>query len=129
MLKIHEITDARGELSGIYLDYDADSKSLLLVDNQGTWGLPLVALEKVLSRYGAPFDREAHVTRVAWLDLGDGKHLRHVRHLAGYDVVERDYLVLELGDGSEPYCAQGASVAPALQHLARAVRARAGSSS
>lgn len=124
MLKIHEMTDASGELSGIYLDYDVDSKSLVLVDAQARWSLPFVALERVLSRYGAPFDPEAHVTRVASLDLGDGKRLQHVRHLAGYDVVERDYVVLELGDDSEPQCAHGATVAPALQHLARALAAR-----
>jgi hypothetical protein len=61
---------------------------------------------------------------VAWLDLGAGRRLEHVRHLAGYDVVERDYLVLELGDGSEPHCAHGAIVAAALQHLARAFVAK-----
>jgi hypothetical protein len=42
-----------------------------------------------------------------------------VRHLAGYDVVKRDYLVLEAG-GTEALCAPGATVAAALQHLARA---------
>jgi len=121
MFKIHEVTDAHGELSGVYLDHDGDSGSVALVDVEGRRRLPQRALEKVLSRYGAPFDAEARVTPVAELDLGDGKRLRHVRHLAGYDVVQRDYLVLELGDGAEPSCAHGATVATALQHLARAL--------
>lgn len=121
MLKIHEVTDARGELYGIYLDYDGDSQSpLVLVDAEGSWPLPLAALERVLSRYGAPFDPDARVTRLDSLALGGGKRLQHVRHLAGYDVVQRDYLVLELGDDGEPHCAHGATVAAALQHLARA---------
>ena len=120
MLKIHEVTDASGELSGIYLDYETASESLVLVDTAGRRRLPFVALEKVITRFGAPFDPEARVTRVQSLDLGGGRRLEHVRHLAGYDVVERDYVVLELADGREAHCAHGATVAAALQHLARA---------
>src|SRR5262245_10684187 len=116
MLKIHEVTTEAGELSDIVLRVAADSSQLELVDAEGTFGLPRLALEKVLTRYGAPFDPEARITQVAELDLGDGERLRHVRHLAGYDVVERDYLVLDR-DGAESVCAPGATVAAALQHL------------
>jgi hypothetical protein len=49
--------------------------------------------------------------------------LRHVRHLAGYDVIARDYLVHDRGDGTEPLCAMATRVAAALAHLAR-VRAQ-----
>ena len=77
------------------------------------------ALEKVMARYGAPFDPEAHVAVIGELELGDGRRLRQVRHLAGYDVIARDYLVLEPVEG-ESLCALGTTVAGALQFLARA---------
>jgi len=119
MLKIHELTDSKGELAGVYLRALEHEGWLELVDSEGPRLLPTLALERVLVRYGAPFDPEARVTVVAELELGEGRRLRHVRHLAGYDVVERDYLVLDVGEG-EALCAPGATVAAALGHLARA---------
>lgn len=121
MLKIHEVTTPSGDLSGVYLR--AAHATLEIVDESGAWPVPAGALEKVLTRYGAPFDPEARIIEVAELSLGEGKRLRHVQHLAGYDVVMRDYLVLESGD-DEVLCAPGATVAGALQHLARAVAAQ-----
>jgi hypothetical protein len=125
MLKIHELTGEHGELEAVYLRVaEGASQALEIVDASGALRLPPGALEKVLARYGAPFDPEAPITLVAQLELGGGLRLRQVRHLAGYDVVPRDYLVLDLGQG-EPLCAFGATVAAALQHLARAaVRAK-----
>lgn len=118
MLKIHESTNPAGELDGIYLRLAADA-ALEIVDASGALAIPHGALEKVIERYGAPFDPEARIDVVAELQLGAAGKLRHVRHLAGYDVVKRDYLVLE-AEGSETLCAPGATVAAALQHLARA---------
>jgi hypothetical protein len=118
VLKIHE-TDAEGRLSGVYLRVpDGAPGSLEIVEESGALALPPQALEKVLERYGAPFDAEAEIVVVAELDLGDGRKLKHVRHLAGYDVVPRDYLVLD-GTGAEALCAMAATVAGALLHLAR----------
>jgi hypothetical protein len=117
MLKIHELTTPAGDLAGVYLR--AEAARLEIVDESGALPLPAGALEKVLERYGAPFDPEARIIAVAELALGDGRRLRHVQHLAGYDVVMRDYLVLESIEG-EALCAPGATVAGALQHLARA---------
>jgi hypothetical protein len=117
MLKIHELTDEQGQYSGVYLQ--VDDGSLQIVDAHGALSVPRGALEKVLERYGAPFDPDAAITVVGELALGAGQRLRQVRHLAGYDVVPRDYLVLDLGVG-EPLCCFGATVAAALQHLARA---------
>jgi hypothetical protein len=82
-----------------------------------------VALASVTTRYGAPFDPEAPISVVATLDLGDGRALRHVRHLAGYDVIARDYLVYE-GAAPEASCALATTIARALEHLAQAVRTR-----
>jgi hypothetical protein len=117
-MKIHEITDQQGEYSGVHLRIVGDGV-LEIADAQGALLVPPGALEKVLERYGAPFDSEAPIAVVAELELGGGRRLRQVRHLAGYDVVPRDYLVLDRGEG-EPLCCFGATVAAALQHLARA---------
>jgi hypothetical protein len=122
MLKIHELTDGLGQLAGIYLRVGPEG-SLQIVDAGGALTLPAGALEKVMARYGAPFDDEAPISVVAELELGGGRRVRQVRHLAGYDVVPRDYVVLDLGEG-EPLCALGAAIAGALQHLGRAELAR-----
>lgn len=120
MLKIHELTDSSGELACVYLRVAERAGWLELVEPDGSRLVPALALEKVLGRYGAPFDPEARITVAGELELGEGQRLRHVRHLAGYDVVERDYLVLD-GIEGEALCAPGATVAAALQHLARAM--------
>ncbi len=122
MLKIHEAIAEGGELSSVYLRVTAPAGGLEIVTADGSFALPPGALERVLERYGAPFDRQAPITEVAELALGAGRTLRHVRHLAGYDVVPRDYLVLvdETGEG---LCAHGASVTAPLLHLARALAA------
>jgi len=119
-MKIHEVTAPDGRLSGIYLRLTSDApEALEIVDADGVQAVPEGALEKVLARYGAPFDSDARIIVVAELALSPGKRLRHVQHLAGYDVVMRDYLVLD-AEGAEPLCAPGATVAAALQHLASA---------
>ncbi len=117
MFRIHEFSSASGELSSVYLRTTDDQ--LLLVSGERQWPLPRGALRAVLTRYGAPFDREARSSEIANLPLGDGECLRHVRHLAGYDVIARDYLVYEPPDG-EALCALAATVTAALLHLGRA---------
>jgi hypothetical protein len=72
-----------------------------------------------MRRYGAPFDPEATIAVMATLPLADGRELRHVRHLAGYDVIARDYLVFEVAPGVS-VCALATTIAGALAHLARA---------
>jgi hypothetical protein len=119
MLKVHELTSDTGALEGVFLRVTAGGALLELVEPSGTLPVPSGALEKVMVRYGAPFDADARIDVVGELDLGDGRRLRQVRHLAGYDVIARDYLVLEQRDG-ESLCALGTTVAGALQHLARA---------
>jgi hypothetical protein len=122
LLKIHEETTAEGGLSPIFLRRCGDS--LELVHGSVALALPEGALFAVLSRFGAPFDREATVSVVATLELGAGESLRHVRHLAGYDVIARDYLVHEQ-TGKPALCALATPVTAALLHLARAAAERA----
>lgn len=117
MFRIHEFSSASGVLSSVYLR--AIDEQLEIVSDDGAWVLPQGALYAVMARFGAPFDAEARSSLVATLHLPDGESLRHVRHLAGYDVIARDYLVYEHPNG-EALCALAATVAAALLHLGRA---------
>jgi hypothetical protein len=100
MFKIHEFSSAAGELSSV---------SLRVRDGE---------LE-ILERFGAPFDSHARIATVASFIVNEHETLRHVRHLAGYDVIARDYLVYERSSG-EALCALAATVSAALLHLGRA---------
>ena len=122
MFKIHEFSSASGELSSVYLRVRSEDGQLEIVSEDGAWALPDAAIHAVLSRFGAPFDNEATISTVAELELPSGERLRHVRHLAGYDVIARDYIVYEQaeGEGGETLCEMSATVAAALLHLGRA---------
>jgi hypothetical protein len=121
MFRIHEFSSASGVLSSVYLR--TAEERLEIVSDDGAWPLPHGALHAVLARFGAPFDEDAQSSLVATLQLAEGASLRHVRHLAGYDVIARDYLVYEHPNG-EALCALAATVAAALLHLGRAQAAR-----
>jgi hypothetical protein len=119
MLRIHESTTAQGELSSVFLRLDADR--LVLVSAEGTLSLPEAALDHVMARFGAPLDPREPLAEVAQLDLGSGRVLRHVRHLARFDVIARDYVTYSV-NGREPLCALATTVAGALAHLGRAAQ-------
>jgi hypothetical protein len=122
MFRIHEFSSASGVLSSVYLR-SVDGQ-LEIVSDDGAWALPQGALYAVLARFGAPFDEDARSSLIATLQLADGESLRHVRHLAGYDVIARDYLVYQHPNG-EALCALAATVAAALLHLGQAQGKRA----
>lgn len=114
MLKIHELVLPSGELAAVYLR--ADEGALTLLSDDGELALPAGALRAVMLRYGAPFDPDAKSTSHGALELPLHARLQHVRHLAGYDVIARDYLVYA-EPGLEPVCAMATTVAGALRHL------------
>lgn len=118
-LKIHEFILPSGELSSVHLQQDGEL--LLLVSDDAELPLPAGALRAVMLRYGAPFDAQARSQSHGALELGAGVRLRHVRHLAGYDVIARDYLVYT-EPGLEAVCVMATNVAGALRHLALAAR-------
>jgi hypothetical protein len=118
-LKIHELILPSGELSSVFLRREADQ--LLLASDEGELRLPAGALRAVMLRYGAPFDPRAMSHSQGVLELSAGASLRHVRHLAGYDVIARDYLVYS-EPGLEAVCAMATNVAGALRYLALAAR-------
>jgi hypothetical protein len=117
MLKVHESTAASGALFAVFLTYEDGVLRIAAAD--GTFALPEGALDAVMERFGAPLDPASEVARVGDLDLGRDRTLRHVRHLARYDVIARDFLVYERA-GREPLCALATTVAGALDHLGRA---------
>jgi hypothetical protein len=125
MLKIHEATTASGALEEVFLGvFDGP---LAIVNDDGTFALPEGSVGAVMTRFGAPLDPASELVEVAAMDLGQGRILRHVRHLATYDVIARDYLVYDAPD-AEPLCALATTVAGALDHLARATARRPGGS-
>lgn len=119
MLKIHETTAAGGDLCSVFLR--VDDGALALVSASEVLALPGTALTSVMKRFGAPLDAAARVLEIGALDLGEAGVLRHVRHLARFDVIARDYLTLSV-PGQEPLCALATTVAGALGHLGRACR-------
>ncbi len=121
MFKIHEFSSATGELSSVCLR--TVEGALEIVSEDGAWPLPENAVRAVLARFGAPFDDSATITTVSELALPSGATLRHVRHLAGYDVIARDYIVYrDAPPEEEALCAMAATVAAALLHLGRAAQ-------
>lgn len=113
-LKIHEFILPSGELGSVLLR--RDEARLWLVSDEGELALPTGSLRAVMLRYGAPFDPEAMSQSQGTLLLPDGASLQHVRHLAGYDVIARDYLVYA-EPGLEAVCAMATNVAGALRYL------------
>jgi hypothetical protein len=118
MLKLDEITSPTGALIPVFLR--VNEGQLEIVAGSEALRVPQGALEAVLRRYGAPFDPSARISRVGRLELAHDRTLEHVRHLAGYDVIARDYLVYSAATLPEPLCALATTVTAALTHLARA---------
>jgi hypothetical protein len=92
---------------------------MVIRSDEGAFELPDGALDAVMARFGKPLDSSERVSEVDAMAIGQGRVLRHVRHLARWDVIARDHLVYE-ADGCEPVCALATTVAGALQHLGRA---------
>jgi len=95
------------------------------VSEESTLPLPDCALDHVMRRFGGPLDPAQPLAEVGTLDIGEGRVLRHVRHLARYDVIARDYVTYSV-PGHEALCALATTVAGALAHLGRAYRDRTG---
>ncbi|HEX4448564.1 MAG TPA: hypothetical protein VH044_17585 [Polyangiaceae bacterium] len=117
MLKIHETTTATGALSPVFVRID--DGALVLVTGSGAYPLPEGALDAVMARYGKPLEDGVELMDIAALEVVAGKTLWHVRHLARFDVIARDYLVYGCA-GAEALCALATTVAGALEHLALA---------
>jgi len=94
---------------------------LFLIDGARRAPLPDGALEATFERFGRPLDEAARLTDVAELVLPTGRRLRRVRHLARFDVIARDWLVLDASEEDERgpgRAALATTIAGALEHLA-----------
>jgi len=119
MLKVYETTTAAGALAPISLAFE--DGVLSIIDANGAMALPEGALSAVMAKFGGPLEPTSILVDVGRLDVGNGCTVRHVRHLARFDVIARDYIVYE-APGHDVSCALATTVAGALAHLARAVR-------
>ncbi|MEZ4263832.1 MAG: hypothetical protein R3B36_32365 [Polyangiaceae bacterium] len=119
MLTVHEITRDDGSLSPVGLRVEGEA--LCIVEEDDGLPLPDGALESVMKRFGGPIDDRARLHEVGALALPGGAALKRMRHKGFYDVIAKDYLVLEV-DGQEPLCALATTVAGALSHVAHAYR-------
>ncbi|MCA9587387.1 MAG: hypothetical protein KC657_18800 [Myxococcales bacterium] len=119
MLTVHEITRDDGSLSPVGLRVEGEA--LCIVEEDDGLPLPDGALESVMKRFGGPIDDRARLHEVDALALPGGAALKRMRHKGFYDVIAKDYLVLEV-DGQEPLCALATTVAGALSHVAHAYR-------
>lgn len=107
-MKIHELTTEEGLVPVVLRQ---EGGVLCLVTGDRAQALPEGAVAAVMKRFGKPLDPDVELTEVDRLEI-DGVALRHVRHLARYDVIARDFLVY----GED--CVLATTAAGALAHLA-----------
>jgi hypothetical protein len=87
-----------GRHASTWATYDPGTLHVHLEDDDGTAGpLSIVAVDRVMLRYGLPLDAEIRLDGEA-LELGEGRRLRRLRHHAPVDATGRDYLVWERPD-------------------------------
>lgn len=101
---------------------DDAEEPLCLVYEAKRVAVPWAVLCAVFARYGREKAPEVRLADDApRLPLGDGRALVHLRHRARYDVIARDFLVLER-PGEPPLVELSTAIAAALVHLAEATR-------
>lgn len=113
-LVLNESHDADGRAVTVALFVEEDELVLDYEDREVALPFPLV--EAVFERFAKPLDPTI-VPRGVRLEVGSSGSLVHLRHLARYDVVARDYVVLDR-PGKEPLAELCTAVAAALVHLA-----------
>lgn len=84
-------------------------------DDEGSGALSIVAVDRVMTRYGRPLDAAIPLEGEV-LELGSGYRLRRLRYHAPVDATGRDYLVWE-HDGHEPLAVVATMVTAALRYL------------
>jgi hypothetical protein len=118
MLLLDERILADGTLARSYASIAGDRVHIR--DDDGTSGeLSIVALDRVMARYGRPLDPDIPLIG-EHLELPGGYRLRRLRHHAPVDATGRDYLVWERpgsGPGTEPLCVVATMATAALRYL------------
>lgn len=97
---------------------DAAGDRIVIRDDDGTHGeLSVVALDRVMVRYGKPLDPDAaRAVGDEHLAFTGGYRLRRLRFHAAVDATGRDYLVWER-PGDEPLCVIATMATAALRYL------------
>ena len=113
-LVLNESHDADGRTVRVAVFVDDGELVLDYEDREVALAFPLV--EAVFERFAKPLDPTI-VPRGVRLEVGTAGTLMHLRHLARYDVVARDYVVLER-PGKEPLAELCTAIGAALVHLA-----------
>jgi hypothetical protein len=116
MLKIHETYDANGAPLVSFLKVEEGELCLVLPDAEIV--IPTNVLVRVFERYGKPLDDVVILHPETSITLEDGLMLYALRHLARFDVIAKDYLVLARVD-KEPLAELSVSIYGALVHLAQ----------
>ncbi|CAN5574499.1 hypothetical protein BH09MYX1_BH09MYX1_56680 [soil metagenome] len=96
----------------------AEAAGLLVVEPDRSRPLPEGAIEATFARFGGELADDVVVTEDG-LRVSDGSTIHRLRHLARYDVIARDYLVLKQV-GALARVAIAVTIAAALRHLAHA---------
>jgi hypothetical protein len=117
MLTIHEWLTEDGERETVEVGEEGGAV-VVRVASEAPVTLPVLALERVMARYGKPLAEGVRVEGPR-VDLGEGRALVRIRHLARYDVIARDFLVW-IAPGREPIAELAVAVSGALVHLAKA---------
>jgi len=102
------------------IDAEGDAAVRVTVGGEVVGFVSREAVERVFERYGKPLADDVAPNGRA-LMLGPGVVLRMLRHRARYDVLARDFVVLDR-PGAPPLAELAITVAGALAHLARAGR-------
>jgi hypothetical protein len=113
-MRIGERTLQDGSIAPVTLAV-ADGTLSLRLGQELLGELPLEAIFIVMDRYAKPLDATVPVPE-AELALGEGASLSMLRHLARYDVIARDWLVLSRPE-REPVAELAVSILAALEHL------------
>jgi hypothetical protein len=103
----------------------ADGALVFEDDGAVSGALPIVALDRVMVRFGRAVDPSIWPEMATGEDgllCGDGRVLRRLRYHARVDAEARDYLVWER-PGEEPLAVISTTVAAALRHLVAAAAA------
>jgi hypothetical protein len=119
MLTIHEWLGDDGASETVALDAEGGELAVR-VGREAPVRLPILALERVMERYGKPL-ADGIAADGPKLELGDGRALCRIRHRGRYDVIARDFLVWTV-PGREPLAELAVAISGALVHLANAAR-------
>ena len=119
---LNESYGSDGALVRVELRRDGSAEGLVLAYEGKTCELDVAVVFAVFAKLGKEMDPDV-APNGSVLELGEGSRLCALRHLARFDVIARDYVVLDRV-GRPPVVELATSVSAALVHLAEAALRR-----